>query len=260
MNVEMSYIIQNTTICLDIGGNSYTVTPAHHFYNEVLQELNAENYEAVANLVDVERQIASYFEGQPGQVDIKNGGVYYEGHRVHSSLTHRIIQMYKQKLPIVPMVRFFHNLMENPSNRSVMQLYDFLQACNHPITADGHFLAWKRVHVKEDGNFVDCHTKTINNNIGQVVWMRRNDVNDNPQQTCSAGLHFCSKHYFDCGMFTEGRVVVVKINPRDVVSIPVDYNNAKGRCCRYTVLRVEEGDKECFTSPVYSESGLPITG
>ena len=38
------------------------------------------------------------------------------------------------------------------------------------------------------------------------------------------------------------RIVIVKINPRDVVSIPTDYNDSKGRACRYEV--VDEIDKE----------------
>jgi polyhydroxyalkanoate synthesis regulator phasin len=28
----------------------------------------------------------------------------------------------------------------------------------------------------------------------------------------------------------------MKVNPRDVVSIPSDYNNEKGRCCEYAVV------------------------
>ena len=30
--------------------------------------------------------------------------------------------------------------------------------------------------------------------------------------------------------------MIVKIDPADVVSIPVDYNNSKGRCCKYEVI------------------------
>ncbi|KKL79101.1 hypothetical protein LCGC14_2018170, partial [marine sediment metagenome] len=42
-----------------------------------------------------------------------------------------------------------------------------------------------------------------------------------------------------------GRTVIVEINPRDVVAIPVDYGNAKGRCCRYTVVgEIETGEDE----------------
>jgi hypothetical protein len=32
------------------------------------------------------------------------------------------------------------------------------------------------------------------------------------------------------------RIVILKINPRDVVSIPTDYNNSKGRACRYEII------------------------
>ena len=31
--------------------------------------------------------------------------------------------------------------------------------------------------------------------------------------------------------------MLLKINPADVVSIPIDYNNSKGRCCRYEVIK-----------------------
>ena len=30
--------------------------------------------------------------------------------------------------------------------------------------------------------------------------------------------------------------MILKINPRDVVSIPADYGDTKGRCCRYQVI------------------------
>ena len=36
--------------------------------------------------------------------------------------------------------------------------------------------------------------------------------------------------------FDDSRVMLVKINPKNVVSIPVDYNLAKGRCCEYEVV------------------------
>jgi hypothetical protein len=37
-------------------------------------------------------------------------------------------------------------------------------------------------------------------------------------------------------MGSGNRVVIVEIDPRDVVSIPSDYNNAKGRCWKYKVV------------------------
>jgi hypothetical protein len=81
--------------------------------------------------------------------------------------------------------------------------------------------------------------------------MDRNQVNDDARQTCSAGLHFCSEGYLR--NFGGARVMILKINPRDVVSIPTDYDNSKGRACRYEVVGevgVNPDDAAEFTAPV----------
>jgi hypothetical protein len=36
--------------------------------------------------------------------------------------------------------------------------------------------------------------------------------------------------------YSGDKIVILEIDPADVVSIPTDYNNAKGRCCRYKVV------------------------
>jgi hypothetical protein len=79
--------------------------------------------------------------------------------------------------------------------------------------------------------------------------MERFDVDDNKDNTCSTGLHFCSQSYLSC--FGGERTVIVKINPADVVSIPSDYNDAKGRACRYEVIgELEVEPEKAFTMPV----------
>jgi hypothetical protein len=91
----------------------------------------------------------------------------------------------------------------------------------------------------------------MDNSIGRVVEMERNMVDDNRDNTCSAGLHFCSHSYLQS--FSGDRTVIVKIDPADVVSIPSDYNNAKGRTCRYEVIGEVERDAKDeveFTKPV----------
>ena len=84
----------------------------------------------------------------------------------------------------------------------------------------------------------------------------RSQVNDNPNQTCSTGLHFCSQNYL--GHFSGARVMILKINPRDVVSIPTDYDFSKGRCCRYEVIGEIGNDGEkidnAFNKPVQSNA------
>ena len=84
--------------------------------------------------------------------------------------------------------------------------------------------------------------------------MERYNVDDNKDNTCSTGLHFCSKDYLNS--FGGERTVIVKINPRDVVSIPSDYNATKGRACRYEVVGEIDQDKadQAFTRSVQSNS------
>ena len=74
------------------------------------------------------------------------------------------------------------------------------------------------------------------NMVGDVVVQKRNEVDDIRDNVCSNGLHFCSLSYIPKYHGGTGRVMIVKINPADVVSIPSDYDNAKGRCCKYTVI------------------------
>jgi hypothetical protein len=157
--------------------------------------------------------------------------------------------MLQDGFPIEPLVNFMENLMTNPSKRAVTELYGFLEKNSLPITPDGYFLAYKKVRQ----NYFDCHTGTMDNSVGKVVEMERNEVNDNKDQTCSTGLHFCSQEYLPHFGGGDSRVVIVKINPRDVVSIPSDYNNAKGRACRYEVIGevgVNPDDKVEFDKPV----------
>jgi hypothetical protein len=168
---------------------------------------------------------------------------------MHNALTSRKIAMLQEGFPIEPMVAFMENLYANPSKRAVTELYGFLEKNNLPITPDGHFLAYKKVRH----NFLDVHSGTMDNSPGTIVEMERNQVDDNKDQTCSTGLHFCGMSYLSC--FGGDRTVIVKINPADVVSIPSDYNEAKGRACRYEVigeLGVEAGD--AFTAPVQSNA------
>ena len=135
--------------------------------------------------------------------------------------------------------------MENPSKRAVDELYGFLEKNDLPITPDGQFLAYKKVRH----DFKDCHTGTMDNSPGQVVSMERNQVCEDKDLTCSYGLHFCGMSYLR--HFGGDKTVIVKINPRDVVSIPSDYNEAKGRACRYEVIAEMEGEpEEAFTAPV----------
>ena len=62
----------------------------------------------------------------------------------------------------------------------------------------------------------------------------RSKVVANSSIGCAVGLH-AGTHEYASG-FAQGKLVLVKINPRDVVSVPTDCDAQKLRVCRYEVL------------------------
>lgn len=165
-----------------------------------------------------------------GVVSVTRNAVLYNGKVIGGVLVDRILSMIEEGFDMMPMVRFLENLYTNPADFARDELYLWLEACNLPITEDGHFLAYKRVN----GNFTSVHDGRTKNDIGSVVSIPRESVDTVRAHTCSTGLHFCSAGYLP--HFSGAKVILLKINPADVVSIPNDYNNAKGRAWKYEVL------------------------
>jgi roadblock/LC7 domain-containing protein len=240
----MSYpfIIQGNNIVVVIGNKSHTISKTHITYNKVLEAIKAQDWDTVKDIIEPKKVVLNY---GAGNISIQGETLYWKGEVLNTGLARRMIEMLQEGFPIEPMVNFMENLYANPSKRAVTELYSFLEKNNLPITPDGHFLAYKKVR----DNFMDVHSGTMLNAPGQTLEMERNAVDDNKDNTCSTGLHFCGMSYLSC--FGGDRTVIVKINPRDVVSIPSDYNDAKGRTCRYEVIgELGVEPEEAFTAPV----------
>ena len=236
------YLIQGSNIVVVIGNKSHTISKTHITYNKVLEAIKAGDWDSLPDIIEPKKVVLNY---GAGNVSIKGETLYWKGKELNTGLSVRMIQMLQDGFPIEPMVNFMENLYSNPSHRAVTELYGFLEKNNLPITPDGHFLAYKKVRA----NFFDVHSGTMDNSIGNVVEMERHEVNDNKDQTCSTGLHFCGMSYLSC--FGGDRTVIVKVNPADVVSIPSDYNDAKGRACRYEVIgELNVSPEDAFTKPV----------
>jgi hypothetical protein len=244
------YLIQGSNIVVVIGNKSHTISKTHITYQKVLDAIKAQDWDALPDIIEPKKVVINY--GQ-GNVSIQGETLYWKGKELNTGLSVRMIQMLQEGFPVEPMVNFMENLYKNPSHRAVTELYGFLEKNALPITPDGHFLAYKK--VRED--FLDCHSGTMDNSVGQVVEMERHDVNDNKDETCSTGLHFCGMSYLS--HFGGARTVIVKVNPADVVSIPTDYNDAKGRACRYEVIgELNVNPEDAFTAPVQTNAvGTP---
>lgn len=204
-------------------------------YRGVVAAVRDQDWDEVRRLMlpSEEMQKVLLNAGVAGDVFVENGEVFYGEYPLHNTLTDRMLEMLDEGFDITPLQLFLSNLMQNPSFRAVNELFDFLEAGHLPITDDGHFLAYKR--VRDD--YMDLYTGKMDNSIGVTVRMPRNMVDEDKVSTCSEGLHFCSRGYLPYyGARPGARTVVLKINPRDVVAIPIDYGNAKGRACEYEII------------------------
>jgi hypothetical protein len=237
---------QSVSITTDEG--TILVPCSHVSFYDVVDLLGYGMYEEAVEAADATRRINTFGEGAVRVID---GVIFYNGHELHNAMTRRIFRMIGEGFDVKPMLSFLTNLMSNPSQRAVSELYRFLEHNSLPITPDGYLLAYKNV----SDNYKDRHSQSFDNSIGAVCEMERNQVMDDPSITCSTGLHFCSIEYLQGFWGTEGHTMVVKINPRDVVSIPLDYNDAKGRCCRYEVIAEHtDGVKDTLSdSAVYTK-------
>lgn len=247
-----SYIFTKSGITACIALIPYTFDTSHPNYSKVVEAIKEGRFEDVPDLANIARSINAFSAGKL-EVDELSGIIRYNGLAIDNSLTERLLSMMKEGFNVNPMIAFLENLMLNPSKRAVDELYGFLEYGKLPITEDGHFIAYKRVRA----DYKSVHDGQTDNSIGLTVSMPRNFVDDRSENTCSKGLHFCSFEYLKS--FSGDKCIILKINPRDVVSIPVDYNNTKGRACSYEVigeLTDDEFEKACteniFTTAVYT--------
>ena len=241
MAVPFMFVDGNLTLVLN--NQSYQVLPDHINYKLILERLPSATAEELLDVVDVQKAVATFSDGL---VEIKNGQVLYEGETVHGSISKRILEFMSKGLPFQPLVNFLNNIMENPSMQSQKELYDFLEHEHLPITEDGHFLAYKAVR----SDFKDKYRGVFDNSVGQVCTMQRAKVDDDRGRGCSNGLHAGALNYVaHYGSLENGdRIVIVKINPKDVVSVPSDSNCEKLRTCRYEVVGEYEGE---LLKPLY---------
>lgn len=191
-----------------------------------------------------------------GAIIIEKDGITLDGDAIGNNNIDTLLDLARDNniSGIKQFIRFQRSLQNNTSSRIINRLYDFVKCTSIGMDENGDIIAYKAINA----NLYDCFTgNTFLNSEGAVIEMARNQVDDDDHRTCSTGLHVCSLSYLK-GFFwsTDKRLAIVKIKPEDFVSIPVDYNDAKARVCKYTVSKVctiEEAEEilgRKFHSPV----------
>ena len=218
---------RGVTVFIDSKPRQFAVT--HSQYPLIVEAIHAGDEVSVRLHTDVAKSINLQTSGR---VRIEDDHVFVGDREVHGNIVDRILAMVALKSKAVDgLIKFLDRVHDNVSKSVLDELFDFIEACDLPMTDDGCFLTYKFVRA----DFTDCHTGTFDNSVGQSPEMPRNEVDDRRNVTCSDGLHVCSLQYLGSGHWGK-RVVVCKVAPEDVVSVPLEYGNAKMRVCKYTVV------------------------
>lgn len=247
------HILKSDSITLFPAGKAPVILNSTHMnflrVQEAIREGRYDDAVELASVPNFLRKISA------GAVTMLDDEITYNGQPLTGYLASRIVAFANEGLPVEHYLKFLDNLMANDSRTSREELYQFLEAANLPVTEDGCFLAYKAVR----SDFRDIHSGRFDNSPGVTHTMPRREVDDNRNQTCSYGFHAAAFEYAKGFMRCDGKMVAVKINPADVVSIPADYNNQKLRCCKYTVVFEIPGAADIFTGkPFYSLSSEPV--
>ena len=256
MKNNIPYVIKtNGSVTLFLKDECLTVANDHPNYNKIVEALKKCEFDIIENLVNVAKAVTQYANGQ---ITVQNGQVFYGSFPLHNTLTNRILAMMNEGFKFDHMVKFLENLMQNPSNRAVNETYTFLENYGLPITDDGCFLAYKAVR----NDYMDIYSGKLDNRVGCAPSMPRNMVDEVYERDCSTGLHVGALdyvvqygHFVKGAEITEGgnRLLIVKVNPKDVVSVPKYDNHPKMRVSQYLVVSeikdiVKELDKVVYTS------------
>lgn len=254
-------------ITVFVGAEVHTASSeSHPNFEEIVQAAVASDVDPdeLVALFDVSEVVASRFDPLSERVTVANGRVYFDGDEVDNALTRQIVRFLEEDVEDwIPLVNFFENVAANPTEHSREQLYEWLDRHTFTIDGDGYLIAYKGVRKLSDGRFESVRSGYgivdgeviqngyIPNDVGSIIEIPRSMVHHDPAVGCSVGMHVGTYEY--ASGWARGGLLKVRVNPRDVVSVPTDCNAQKVRVCRYEVLETIDHKIES----AYDYSSLP---
>ena len=274
MASSIGFLFADANLTVVLRGEPYDIPSTHLHYKEIVAllttpegETSQEEEERCDRLEElaIECDQAAFIRAATidiEDINVLGGVVYVKGEPVHSSLADRIVELSQLGLPYDSFLKFMVNLSQNPREESRQALFSFLEQGRFPLTDDGCFLGYKGVVPGmlqgADGEFydtlVDRHSKSFDMSPGHTHRMPWEAVDDNRGEPCGRGFHVGT---VDHARGFGSKMVVVKVNPKDCVSVPTS-DTTKLRCCEYSVVGMFEDSQKAqeFAKPVYAEEDL----
>ena len=259
---KRAYIMNEQSISVFYEGKPYSVAASDTTrYHKVKDAILENDWEKVYKSLDITTIIEDFTNGD---ISVTGDAVYYKDtERLHGVVVDKLLELLKAGLKdSTPLIKFISNLLENPSQTSVSELYDFLQYKSLPIDEDGLVIGYKGVN----DDYMSCNGNTetivlqgrvdsdghIFNGVGEKVEVERRCVDDNRSNGCSTGLHIGSHNY---ATSWGDRTMIVRFNPKDAVSVPKDSSCQKLRVCKYEVIGELGRDDQEIEEPLYNSQG-----
>ena len=238
---KIKAIVSEKTIVLHYKGNKINIQRQtdETLFKEISILVNEGKEAELIKKFKSIKDIAEKFSDKVIKVD-QTGQAYLKDSKIAipKGIIKKLVELDKDKQDFLPLIRFWRKLQMNPSRNSRDQLYGFMIANHIPLTEQGDIVVEKGVSQKRGGvpgELIDGHSGTVDNSVGSEVEMPRGKVVDDPQRTCSTGLHVAAPDFVR-NHWNQPIIIECVVNPKDVVSVPVDYNNTKMRVCRYKVM------------------------
>ena len=258
-------------------GNFDSVLDYLKLYDEYLEEGDDDGADDVAdNVLDllsdsrrVRKGVRVLESETNGRFTFENEQVRYEGERLNESLENHIIRIIhageEGSGEWKSFAKFVENLFNNSDAYIREQLFEWMKSARQwdegfTLTDDGCFIAYKGLtsidgvpyskfrgvgsveRRDENGNLVvdEYENSQIPNVVGTSVFMPRSLVTNDPATGCAPGLHVATFSYARTWAENGSLLISVKVNPRDVVSVPTECDAQKIRTSRYTILEAVE--------------------
>jgi len=248
------------TVVIDNGKQILTAPKSHPKWEEILEAYRNHDEKSLVGLVSMKEVLSTFSNGS---LTVSDQGVFFRGTPIGGVDVDRIMAFLRSGLPYEPIANYMVRKLENPSRRAITEMYNFLEHKNMPLTPDGYIIAYKGVlkdfYSVSNGKEPLIQGKRnekgqIYNGIGETIEMERSSVDDDFTVGCSQGLHAGSLEYArDWANSHGGIIVLVKIDPSDVVSVPSDCKCQKCRCRKYEVLSMYDGPLPDTYTKDYSE-------
>jgi hypothetical protein len=227
----MNYIILPNSLVLNHNGTTTTIIKDDGRYAQIIEKIKEGKLDEIIPLLSISNALSER------GFEIVHGLVHINGEALPDALSQRVLDFYNNNLPFQPLLKFWAKLKANPSFNSRQMLYKFLEHNGHPITTEGNFIAYRAVR----SDFLDKHTGKMDNSVGNIVEVPRSQVDDNPNNVCSHGLHVATMSYASTFGSGDDKILDVEVDPADVVAVPTDYNGTKMRVSRFKVVAESQG-------------------